>query len=40
MDNNLLEAAKCYDEAAGYEMDRSNCEALLRQAAELRKECS
>ena len=35
MENNLEEAAKCYQTAAGYEMDKGRCEALLARAAEL-----
>ena len=36
MDNLGLEAARCYDEAAGYELDRTKCMALMARATELR----
>ena len=36
MENNNDEAAKAYDTAAGYEMDRERCNALQRRASELK----
>jgi len=36
MENELEEAAKAYEKAAGYEMEAAKCEALMGRAAELR----
>jgi hypothetical protein len=36
MERDEQEAAKCYETAAGYTMDKAQCQGLLRRAAELR----
>ena len=38
MDNDPAEAAKCYEEAAGYSMDPEVCKGLMSQAAKLRSQ--
>lgn len=38
MENDDAEAARCYEEAAGYSLDQQQCQGLMRRAKELREE--